>query len=358
MAENGTVLAALNADRAVHPASITKVVTTLALLKRLGPEHRFETRFLAESSVRDGTLQGNLIIEGGNDPYLVFENVFLILLELRALGIRTVEGTLNVRGSLIFNWQPDPQARRLQRALTGLDGATGWRAVQAVRKDATTRRLAEVALKFNRAVTASAQRPRLLFTHRSPPLIRHLTEFNSYSNNIFQVLSQHIGGPPVVEQIGRSSVPPEMRSAIVIDNAAGAGKTNRLSPQAVVALLQSLDKELERHRLSFVDVLPVAGVDPGTLEGRLNDPSHQGAVVGKTGTIGSLRVSALAGVAQTRRYGQVMFAVLNHRLQVPEARRRQDAFVRALLNASGSAPQRYRRETAPAFTEARLEVVR
>ncbi|MFQ5859372.1 MAG: D-alanyl-D-alanine carboxypeptidase [Anaerolineae bacterium] len=358
LAEDGTVLAALNADRAVHPASITKIATTLALLRRLGPEHRFETRFLARSPLRDGTLQGNLIVEGEDDPYLVFENAFLILLELRAHGIRTVQGTLKVRGSLLFNWRPDPQARRLQRALAGLDGAAGWRAVQAVRKDAAAMRLAAVALKFNRAVTASTQRPRLLLTHRSPPLLRHLKDFNCYSNNIFHALSRHIGGPAVVERISRDSVLPTMRSAIVIDNAAGVGKTNRLSPQATVALLQALNRELVRHGISFVDVLPVAGVDPGTLEDRFDDPSHQGIVVGKTGTLRSLGISALAGLAQTQRYGRVIFAVLNHSLPVREARRRQDAFVRALLDASGAVPQRYRREAGPAFTEARLEASR
>src|SRR5262249_17394448 len=43
-AEDGRVLASVVADRAVHPASVTKVATTLALLERLGPDHRFETR--------------------------------------------------------------------------------------------------------------------------------------------------------------------------------------------------------------------------------------------------------------------------------------------------------------------------
>jgi D-alanyl-D-alanine carboxypeptidase len=46
-AEDGGVLVAQAAERAVHPASVSKVPTTLALLRKLGADHRFATRFAA-----------------------------------------------------------------------------------------------------------------------------------------------------------------------------------------------------------------------------------------------------------------------------------------------------------------------
>jgi len=64
-AEDGTVLVAVEADRPVHPASVSKIPTTLALLRRLGPEHRFETRVLGTGPVHDGTLDGDLISRQG-----------------------------------------------------------------------------------------------------------------------------------------------------------------------------------------------------------------------------------------------------------------------------------------------------
>src|SRR5215831_9355284 len=60
-ADDGTVLASVVADRAVHPASVTKVATTLALLERLGPDHRFTTRIGATGALRDGRLAGDLV---------------------------------------------------------------------------------------------------------------------------------------------------------------------------------------------------------------------------------------------------------------------------------------------------------
>jgi D-alanyl-D-alanine carboxypeptidase/D-alanyl-D-alanine-endopeptidase (penicillin-binding protein 4) len=357
---DGAVLAALNADRAVLPASLVKVATTLALLKELGPEHRFETRVLASGPFVDGAVDGRLIVEAGADPFLVFENAFLTLLELNSLGIRRVTGGLEVHGSLFFNWLEDPVGRRLQRTFAGRDGRAAWRAVQSARQDAAPVLLQDVALEFVEDGTPPQDEGtrRLLVVHRSPPLRRIVKELNCYSNNIFHALSEHIGGPTAVERIARETLGPRVRSTLVIANAAGAGRGNRLSPRAAVRLLQALAREAERHGLSLADVLPVAGVDPGTLEDRLRGTLHGGTVVGKTGTWGSLAASALAGTVRTRRHGDVTFAVLNRGLTVPEARRRQDAFARALVAQVGAIPWPYEPAAAPAFTEARLEVFR
>lgn len=347
VAENGEVLATLNAARAVHPASVSKVATTLALLKRLGPEHRFTTRMLATGPVEDGKLRGDLVVEAAGDPVLVYENAFMMLGELRALGISAVEGQLAVRGPLIFNWHEDG-VPALRRTLEGKEGAEAWPAVRA-RLDGVP--LSELALTFAGRPTATPlPAPQQLFVHRSPPLARVLKALNCYSNNIFHLLADRIGGPSTVERVSRDAVPEVEPSEIVIDNGAGAGATNRLSPRAAVALLAVLERELGTHKLSLADVLPVASVDPGTLHARLND-----ALVGKTGTFGSLGASALAGVLHTRRWGAVTFAVLNRGVPVPDAQRRQDAFVEAVLRAGEPIAWPHRVLDAPTFTGASLE---
>src|SRR5262245_55980993 len=61
-AEDGTILVAQQESHPVHPASVTKVATTLALLERLKDKHRFETRFVAGGPVVDGKLDGDLIV--------------------------------------------------------------------------------------------------------------------------------------------------------------------------------------------------------------------------------------------------------------------------------------------------------
>ena len=75
-----------------------------------------------------------------------------------------------------------------------------------------------------------------------------------------------------------------------------------------------------------------------------------GRVVGKTGTFGSVGASALVGVLRTRRYGLVTFAVLNHGIAVPQARARQDAFVRALVAATEAEPWPYATPARPVYT--------
>src|SRR5262245_55781253 len=118
-AEDGTVLAEVEADRPVHPASVSKIPTTLALLRRLGPDHRFETRVLGTGPVHDGTLDGDLVIEASSDPFIISEHAFWMSAGLRDLGIRQVDGRLVVVGPFLFNWKRDPQGTALRAVLTG-----------------------------------------------------------------------------------------------------------------------------------------------------------------------------------------------------------------------------------------------
>ncbi len=353
VAADGTVLAAQAADAAVHPASVTKLATSLALLERLGPSHRFETRVLAAGEVRDGRLLGDLVIKAGGDPTLVYENAFLILAKLRALGVREITGGLDVHGPLVFNWKPDPAGDRLRLALTGRDGKPAWAAVRALLPLRGLLQLHDVGLAFAGAGGSNGAPHRSLVVNRSPTLVRILKWLNDYSNNVFHLLSDHIGGPAAVERSARARLPAALHGQVVIDNAAGAGDVNRMSPRAVVAVLRALEGELARHRLTLADALPVSGVDRGTLEKRF--PEQRAIVVGKTGTFGDVGACGLAGVVRTRRWGAVTFAILNSWVPVPEARRRQDAFVHALLAAGTAVPWSYRPTKAPPFTEATLD---
>jgi D-alanyl-D-alanine carboxypeptidase/D-alanyl-D-alanine-endopeptidase (penicillin-binding protein 4) len=303
--------------------------------------------------VHDGLLHGDLRVEAGRDPFLVSEGAFLMLRRLRAEGVEAVEGRLVVHGPLIFNWQPDPAGKRLARTLQGEDGDDAWMAVMASAPGAP--RLHDAALRFHGRTVGATGGERTLVVHRSPRLLHVVKSLNGYSNNVFHLVSEVIGGPRTVERVARESVAPELRDEIVIENGAGAGTTNRLSPRAAVALLRALSREVERQGHTLTDVLPVSGVDPGTLADRLVDPPYRRTVVGKTGTFGSVGACALAGVLRTSRHGRVAFAVLNHGVPVPEARRRQDAFVRALVDATGAGPWPYDTPVRPAFTTAQVE---
>ncbi len=356
--ENGAVLAALNATRPYHPASVTKVATTLAFLSRLRPDRRFRTKILAAGPVTDGTLQGDLVVQAEGDPYFLIENAFLVLSRLRAKGVRRVNGLIRVEGPFFLDWTPDLEGRRLKRAWTGRLGAQRWPVVTGALFPGKHAPLEDFKLRFGRGDAREPRPRRVLVVHASPPLLRHLKDFNSHSNDNFHEFSYRIGGPETVQRILRANVSGVPRSSMVIDNAAGDGRTNQLSPRAAVAMFEALERTLKTRGLSFSDVLPVAGVDRGTLEDRLAESRYRGAVAGKSGTVRVLRISALAGVAHTRRFGRTFFAVMIRGVPLWAARERQDAFLRGLLDVGGPRPLRARGAAPPAFLEARLETPR
>ena len=70
----------------------------------------------------------------------------------------------------------------------------------------------------------------------------------------------------------------------------------------MMKLLRALRADLARYRMTFADIMPVAGIDKGTLENRFDTDFATGSVVGKTGTLGNTDggVSALAGEINTQ----------------------------------------------------------
>jgi serine-type D-Ala-D-Ala carboxypeptidase/endopeptidase (penicillin-binding protein 4) len=49
-------------------ASLTKIATSLASLETWGANYQFETRFRGTGQIRNGVLQGDLVVSGGGRP--------------------------------------------------------------------------------------------------------------------------------------------------------------------------------------------------------------------------------------------------------------------------------------------------
>ena len=365
---DGTVLVAQAADRPVHPASVSKVPTTLALLRKLGPEHRFVTTFSSSGRILDGTLYGDLSVASDGDPSLVDEDALLVAERLKQLGIQRVAGTLHARSALIFDWQNDSDATLLRRALSGLTPPAAWTAVHELESLNTTGTATSSASPGIRFTTATAQPAaggagvrgtelldeKTLVTHRSQPLLSLVKALNDYSNNIIKSFADAAGGVAAVEAIARGAVPAQMSAEITLGDGAGTDPSNRLSPRVAVQLLRALEGELASTGHTLPDILPVSGVDDGTLRDRLNGVGEAGHVVGKTGTFGDYGASALIGAIPTTDRGTVYFAILNHGVPVPQARLRQDRFVRTLLARLHSVPWNYQRDPRPAIARAQV----
>ena len=92
----------------VNPASVMKLVTTYAALDLLGPAYTWRTPVFVEGAVRDGTLFGNLYLQGQGDPKLVAERLWLLLRRVQGLGIAHIAGDIVLDRSAFAPLEADP----------------------------------------------------------------------------------------------------------------------------------------------------------------------------------------------------------------------------------------------------------
>jgi len=72
-----------NVAEPFNPASVMKLVTSSAALEILGPGYTWSTDAFIQGELRDGVLNGNLILRGGGDPALTWDRFgnFLVRFE-------------------------------------------------------------------------------------------------------------------------------------------------------------------------------------------------------------------------------------------------------------------------------------
>ena len=108
--QTGDTVLAWNEDVARNPASTMKIITTLVALDLLGPSYRWSTDVYALGEIRDGRLDGDLLLKGHGDPYLVTERVWQLLRSINQAGIREIGGDLLLDDSYFDVPDHDPGA--------------------------------------------------------------------------------------------------------------------------------------------------------------------------------------------------------------------------------------------------------
>jgi len=288
-------------------ASLTKIATTLAAVETWPLDHRFATRFYSTGEVKNGVLEGDLIIEGEGDPLFVWEEAIAVGNGLHQLGIRQVKGDLIVTGKFAMNFQTDPlKAGELLKI--GLDQSKWSKETQKAFQSLPSGTQAP-QVKILGMVRASQIRPenaRLLLRHQSLTLTELLRQMNIYSNNVMsEMLAELLGGPAAVDAIN-TKITGVGAEEIQLINGSGLGVENRLSPRAVIEILKALDRKLANQPIKVADLFPVGGRDTkGTMQWRA---IPKGVMI-KTGTLA--QVSALAGEIPTQERGKVWFVIMN-----------------------------------------------
>ncbi|WP_448515377.1 D-alanyl-D-alanine carboxypeptidase [Parathermosynechococcus lividus] len=312
-------------DRPLPAASITKVATSLAVLANHPPDYQFVTRIGTTGTLSNGTLNGDLVVIGGNDPLFVWEEAMAIAQGLNRLGIRRINGNLVIVPPFSMNFYPEPStaADLFKIALDHQRWPADAQAAYKAHLHGQPR--PQLAIAGTTRIQASPPaNVTLRLEHRSLPLLEIVRQMNIYSNNdIADTLAKLAGGAATVAQIAaaKAQVPPQ---EIQLINGSGLGVENRISPRAACGMLFSLQQELAAKNYSLADILPMAGRDGGTLENR----QLPAATLIKTGSLWN--VSALAGVLPTAKYGTVCFALFNGGGNLWGFRHGQDRYVQHL----------------------------
>lgn len=160
---------------------------------------------------------------------------------------------------------------------------------------------------------------------------------NLFAESLLKTLGAQTSSPGTTEAgrtlertaLGRWGI---AASDVLIADGSGLSRYNLITPGAMVDILTHVYRD-DRLRDTFMDLLPVAGVD-GTLSARMKNTAAAANVRGKTGTFSNAR--ALVGYVRTKDNEPLVFAILtnNYNVDAGLVDRATDAIVIALAGFS------------------------
>ncbi|HEY9810848.1 MAG TPA: D-alanyl-D-alanine carboxypeptidase [Halomicronema sp.] len=328
---NDVLLANHQGTLALPAASVTKAATSLAVLQTYGPDKQFITEIGTTGPIENGVLQGDLVIQGGEDPFFVWEEAMAIGNILNEKGIKQVKGNLVIVGKFYMNFEtkPETSGNFLKEALNNKN----WPAEAEDQYQTLPPGTPKPEVVINGTVQVVATPPssvKPLIRHYSFPVAELLKKMNMYSNNLMaEMLADAVGGAKAVSQktAEAAGVP---TAEIQLINGSGLGEENRISPRAAVGIFKAIEQYLKPYNMTIADIFSITGKDVGVLESR---PLPAQMVI-KTGTLN--RVSSLAGAMPTKELETVWVAIMNTGENQEGFRNEQEIFLKSLLTNWGA----------------------
>lgn len=319
--ENGTVVSEQNSDIAFNPASVVKLITAYAAIKKFEPDHRFQTSLYLDGELDEetGVLTGDAFVDGLDPDFKTADTVEFVK-ELRALGVKRVTGKLFVSPQFSMHWSGNP--------------------VQSGRSLANALKRAHISIKGGVEVGPLSATAMRICTHESEPLKQMLKHMLAHSiNPMSEQLGRAVGGVQRLEEaaVKEAGVAP---GNISLSTASGLG-INRVNAHDMMIVLKSLRRELQKKGLDLCDILPLAGIEAGTMDRRFTGPQERGSVLAKTGTLTTTDggVSALAGMMRSDKE-DLYFIFFCWRGSINGFRHQQDMMIRQ-LQATRGGPRRF-----------------
>lgn len=324
------------------PASNEKLLLSMALLKRIGPEVTIATRVLATEPVgNDGVLSGDLWVVGHGDPEIDAGDMATLARSLVDAGLERVRGhVFGATGPFARDWWAPGWRDYFPRYYIALPTALTYRsneraggrhvrdperlAARALTKKLEARGVA-VTKKAGLGAPPGGLEP--LASLRSDPLREIMRRMNVVSSNFrAEVLGKMLGG----ERLGMPGT--IAKGARVIEtfaeargvrvqahDASGLSYDNRANAEGIVRMLHVAE------RAPWGEVL--RGTLPAGGEGTLEDRLASVTVRAKTGTL--IGVSALSGwVWLERDDAWAAFSILSSGMDTDQAKSIENRIVR------------------------------
>lgn len=322
-------------------ASISKVVTSLWAIEKLGANYRFPTK-LHVNKVGSDTY--DVHIEGSRDPIFGRNASYFLISELNRqnISIKKIEN-LTFDENFLLDWLSEesprvagstPYFETLQEQTEAVRNSLLADFSTAIKKDmyaALRAKAAKIGVQMESAPTISVRRvefkPKKSFTkttatttlvYQSAPLHAILKRMNNQSNNyIADHLYWNLGGTTEFNKYVKTSL---SLNSNEIEFYLGSGNNasyildpnrniyNEATCETMIKVLYRMDKILEKTGYSLSQVMAVAGVDGSSTVAGYGG-NFAGTTVAKTGSVN--KAKTLAGTVSTKN-GVIYFAVLMH----------------------------------------------
>lgn len=319
-----TLLANYRGTIPLPAASIAKVATTLVALHTFNPDHHFTNLFGMTGSIKNGVLNGDLVVKGGDDPFFVWEEAIAVGNLLNQMGIKRVTGDLIIVGSFYMNFKLSSlESGNLLKV--GLNSQNWPKEAQTQYQTLPLETPRPQVIIEGSVKSLAGTPPQLkpLLSHHSLPLAELLKKMNLYSNTwMTKIINNALGGDFIVAQKAAqlAQIP-----AVEIQ----LGGSDRISPRAAVAMFLAIERYLQDYNMTVADVFAIIGQDKGILEKRSLPPF---AVV-KSGIWEN--ISALAGALPTQQQDTVWFAIMNIGQPWEQSEIEQEQLLTKLVNEWG-----------------------
>lgn len=310
----GKTVAALNESTPLLPASIMKSLTIASLMQLTEPEDRYITEVYLEGPVRNGVLQGNLLIVGSGDPTVnsryepkSAEFVNEIVQALKKKGITEISGEIAVeQGVFSGPSQPDSWASGDKGSYYGTgvhgfnfeDNRVGKASVKSP-ASIFLNRLQAALTKAGIAVGNREELPngrKLLLRHQSGPIFEIMRSCMMRSDNMFAETllrtyalrrgkegSTEAGAREEADFWRKKGMPME---GVKIVDGSGLSRQNRLTASFLANVLKDMAGDVD-----YASYFPLAGQE-GTLRGFLKGSDLDAYIAMKTGSMNGVQCYA------------------------------------------------------------------